>query len=70
MISTTAKYAAGLGLTVNAGHGLDYKNTGAIARIGSIEEISIGHAIVVRAVEIGFGPAVREMVQLVKKNPG
>ena len=70
MISMMAKYAAGLGLTVNAGHGLDYKNTVAISRIGSIEEISIGHAIVVRAVEIGFGPAVREMVQLVKKNPG
>jgi len=64
-ISAMAKYAAGAGLTVNAGHGLDYKNTREIARIGSIEEISIGHAIVVRAMEVGFGPAVSEMVQLI-----
>jgi len=64
-ISAMAKYAAGLELTVNAGHGLDYRNTGEIARIGSIQEISIGHAIVVRAVEVGFGPAVREMVELI-----
>ena len=64
-ISAVAKYAAGAGLTVNAGHGLDYKNTREIARIGSIEEISIGHAIVVRAMEVGFGPAVSEMVQLI-----
>lgn len=69
-IAVIARYASGIGLTVNAGHGLDYGNTGAVARIGSIEEISIGHAIVVRAVEIGFGPAVREMVKLVKKNSG
>lgn len=69
-IAVIARYASGMGLTVNAGHGLDYLNTGAVARIRSIEEISIGHAIVVRAVELGFGPAVREMVKLVKKNSG
>jgi pyridoxine 5-phosphate synthase len=69
-ISAIARYAAGMGLTVNAGHGLDYGNTAAVARIGSIQEISIGHAIVVRAVESGFGPAVREMVRIVKKNSG
>ena len=56
-----AKLAAGLGLTVHAGHGLDYANVGPVARIPEIEELNIGYAIVARAVFCGLRQAVREM---------
>ena len=56
-----------LGLRVNAGHGLNYSNISDLVLIEHIEEFSIGHAIVARAVLVGFERAVREMMQLVKK---
>lgn len=65
-IVAMARYARSLGLGVNAGHGLDYANVTPIASIREIEEVSIGHAIVVRALEIGLDRAVAEMVKLVK----
>ena len=55
-----------LGMTVNAGHGLDYDNVHPIASIMDIEEVSIGHAVIVRAVVVGLEKAVREMVRLVR----
>lgn len=61
-----ARYARLLGLGVNAGHGLNYKNIKPIVRIREIEEVSIGHAIIVRAAFVGLERAVREMVKLVK----
>ena len=55
-----------LSLGINAGHGLNYKNIVEIARIKHIDEFSIGHSIVARAVIVGFERAVREMLELVK----
>jgi pyridoxine 5-phosphate synthase len=49
------------GLKVNAGHGLHYTNTQAIADIPDIAELNIGHAIVAHAVFVGWENAVREM---------
>ncbi|MBI5150472.1 MAG: pyridoxine 5'-phosphate synthase [Candidatus Omnitrophica bacterium] len=60
-----AAFARGLGMTVNAGHGLNYRNTRAVARIPGIEELNIGHAIIARAVFVGLEQAVREMVKIV-----
>jgi pyridoxine 5-phosphate synthase len=54
----------GLGLKVNAGHGLHYHNVQPIAAISSISELNIGHAIVAHALFIGFEAAVREMKKL------
>lgn len=59
------QYARGLGLTVNAGHGLKYHNVEAIARIPGIEELNIGHSIISHAVFVGLEGAVREMVKIV-----
>ena len=56
-----AEQAHGLGLVVNAGHGLTVANVGPIARLPHLHEINIGHAIVARAVLIGMDAAVREM---------
>ncbi len=67
-IRQIAELGKRLGLGVNAGHGLTYDNVLPIVRISSIDEISIGHAIVTRAVFVGMERAVREMVQLVKSH--
>ncbi len=50
-----------LGLKVNAGHGLHYTNVQAIAAIGEIAELNIGHAIVAHALFAGWENAVRDM---------
>jgi len=63
-IRAAAEYAAGKGLRVNAGHGLNYENVGPIAAIAQIGELNIGHAIVARAVFVGIAQAVREMKAL------
>ena len=61
-----AKAAKKLGLSVAAGHGLDYQNVQAIARIAEIEELNIGHSIVGRALFVGMERAVREMIELMR----
>ncbi len=58
------KYAHGLGLKVNAGHGLNYFNVKAIAAIDEIIELNIGHAIIARAVIDGLDKAIRDMKAL------
>ena len=63
-IKSAVEYGQSLGLQVNAGHGLDYHNVGAIAAIPGIRELNIGHAIVARAIFTGFESAVREMRRL------
>ena len=57
----SAALAAQYGLAVAAGHGLTYRNVGAVAAIPEIEEFNIGHNIVARAVLDGLAAAVREM---------
>lgn len=59
-------YALSLGLEVNAGHGLDYENVRDVARIAGIHELNIGHAIVSRAIFVGIGAAVAEMLELIR----
>lgn len=63
-IAEAAAYAASLGLTVNAGHGLHYHNVQPIAAIPQMYELNIGHAIIARAIFTGLGPAVTEMKRL------
>jgi pyridoxine 5-phosphate synthase len=65
-IKEIAKLARQIGLRVNAGHGLNYLNVIPITKIQEIEELSIGHAIVARAIFVGFERAVREMIKIVK----
>jgi pyridoxine 5-phosphate synthase len=59
-----AHRAASLGLTVNAGHGLNYHNVEPVAAIPQIVELNIGHAIVARALFDGLPKAVRDMKEL------
>ena len=64
LIASAAEEAYEAGLRVNAGHGLNYFNTGRIAALDTIEELSIGHAIMARAIMVGLDQAVREMLGL------
>jgi pyridoxine 5-phosphate synthase len=59
-----ARFAAGRGLEVHAGHGLNYVNVTPIAAMTEIVELNIGHAIVARALFDGLSHAVREMKAL------
>jgi pyridoxine 5-phosphate synthase len=61
-ISECASRAGELELKVAAGHGLTYRNVGAIAEIYPIEELNIGHNIVARAALVGMERAVRDMI--------
>ena len=64
LIAAAAEEAYEVGLRVNAGHGLNYVNTSRIAGLETIEELSIGHAIMARAIMVGLDQAVREMMGL------
>jgi len=59
-IAEAADFAAGLGLQVNAGHGLNLTNITPIARLQPLQELNIGHAIIADAVFIGLEAAVVE----------
>jgi pyridoxine 5-phosphate synthase len=59
-----AHYGHELGLIVNAGHGLNYRNVQPIAKIAEIVELNIGHAIISRALFDGLAMAVSEMKRL------
>jgi len=61
-----AKQAQQLGLTVHAGHGLNYTNVRPVAAVGGMVELNIGHSIISRAVFVGLREAVREMVRLIE----
>jgi pyridoxine 5-phosphate synthase len=60
-IKEGVRLAHSAGLRVNAGHGLHYHNTWAIAEIAAIYELNIGHAIIARAIFTGLQNAVAEM---------
>lgn len=64
-IRKAAEYAYSIGLGVNAGHGLNYKNTYDIALIPEIETLNIGHSIISRAIYVGIRQAVIEMKDII-----
>lgn len=65
-ITEAAAHAKKLGLGVNAGHGLNYINMKDFIRVPNIDEVSIGHAVIARAVFVGLEQAVKEMLLLVE----
>ena len=54
-----------MGLTVHAGHGLDYHNVTPVARVPHLTALNIGFSIVARSVFVGLKPAVAEMRRLI-----
>lgn len=66
-IKDAVAYAAGKGLKVNAGHGLNYHNVQRVAALPAIYELNIGHAIIGRAVFSGLAAAVADMKTLLRE---
>ena len=69
-VARGVEYARAAGLIVNAGHGLHYHNTAAVAALPGINELNIGHAIIARAVLTGLGEAVRSMRVIIDQAAG
>ena len=65
-IRDAAVLAKDLGMIVAAGHGLTYRNVGALAAIPEITEFNIGHNIISRSIFVGLGTAVREMLAAIR----
>lgn len=65
-VSDAVKTASGFALGISAGHGLNYVNVKRFRDLPEVEEYSIGHSIIARAVLVGFEKAVRDMLELVK----
>lgn len=64
-LQSMAYAASKLGLSVSAGHGLNYYNVQEVAGLDKIEELNIGHSIIGRAIFTGLETAVREMKRLI-----
>ena len=65
-----ARHAHDLKLQVNAGHGINYRNILLVHNIPHLTELNIGHAIVSRAIFVGWETAVREMLGLMQNYNG
>jgi pyridoxine 5-phosphate synthase len=59
------KQVRSAGLTLNAGHGLTYRNVKPIAAIDDMHELNIGHSIIARSIMVGLEQAVRDMKRLI-----
>ena len=66
-IRDMAKYAAGLGLEVHAGHGLTFDSVGPIAELEQIVELNIGHFLIGEAIFSGLDSSIRRMRSLMDK---
>jgi pyridoxine 5-phosphate synthase len=66
-IRRAAQHARELGLVVAAGHGLTYRNIGALAQMSELSEFNIGHNIVSRSIFVGLEQAVREMIDSIRQ---
>lgn len=65
-IERAARAAGKADLMVIAGQNLDYQNLPPLAKLGVIDEFTIGQAIVARAVMVGMEQAVRDVIELLR----
>jgi pyridoxine 5-phosphate synthase len=61
--ASCAELAGSLGLGVNAGHDFDLENLVKFRKLPHLEEVSIGHALISRALFVGLDCVVREYLQ-------
>ncbi len=65
MIQKTAERARAAGLGINAGHDLDLKNLRLMSQLEGLQEVSIGHALIADALEMGLDAAVKAYVEAI-----
>jgi pyridoxine 5-phosphate synthase len=64
----TAEAALALGLGINAGHDLNRDNLTAFLRaVPGVQEVSIGHALVADALELGYTETVRDYQRCIQR---
>lgn len=68
-LTEAAELAHGLGIRVNAGHGLNYQNLSALLSVPHMVELNIGHSIVSRSITVGLATAVKEMLAAMQPYP-
>lgn len=68
-LEAAAEQAHGLGIKVNAGHGLNYQNMSALLAVPHMVELNIGHSIVSRSITVGLAVAVKEMLAAMQPYP-
>jgi len=66
LTAIAAALAKQYGLLVAAGHGLTYRNVGAVAGISEVSEFNIGHSIISRSIFLGLERAVTEMREAIR----
>jgi pyridoxine 5-phosphate synthase len=64
--AAAAELAHGLGLGVNAGHDLDLDNLVLFRTLPHLDEVSIGHALISRALWVGLDTVVREYLDALR----
>jgi pyridoxine 5-phosphate synthase len=64
-LAKAGKQIRDAGITLNAGHGLTYRNVKPVAAIEEMHELNIGHSIIARAIMVGLEQAVRDMKRLI-----
>jgi len=69
-LAAAARQAHKLGLRVNAGHGLTYRNLSALHEVPHLVELNIGHSVISRALTVGMAAAVQEMLALMQSYHG
>ncbi|MFC3852043.1 pyridoxine 5'-phosphate synthase [Salinispirillum marinum] len=62
-----ADLARSLGMTVNAGHDLDLDNLAPFVARGNIAEVSIGHALTVEALHLGFAETIKRYISILQR---
>jgi pyridoxine 5-phosphate synthase len=61
-LTQASRAAHGLGIGVNAGHGLNYQNLAGLFHVPHLVELNIGHSIISRSITVGLAMAVKEML--------
>lgn len=69
-IILAAENSVKIGLECHAGHGLNFENVHAIARIPVIKELNIGHFLIGEAIFIGLDDSVKKMREIMNKARG
>ena len=66
LIKSIIQKANQFNILVNAGHDLNLLNLPELVRIGGVDEVSIGHAIIVDALNFGFDDTIKKYIDITK----
>ena len=66
-IKKIVNHAVNLNLKINAGHDLNLNNLHYLVEIGNINEVSIGHAVIVDSLNYGFEETIKRYLEIIRK---